>query len=189
MKKLYEYQNGIIKLILDEEPIINDFVSKRKTEKILSSCKELGTPRLVGLEVMLSRGGRICYGMLAAKIITNGNLDLVNVSIDYTEKNTIHYKDSLLRHDENVYKGLQEQYLKYVTNAIQNFIIYNPEFPKCDLVFEYAANCEVGSSPIFFEIIAEMIMKIIYTWNNCDLYCMDIESFTKLYAYRMNLKY
>lgn len=187
MKKLYEYQKGTIKLILDEEPMINNFMSKRKIEKIFSSFTKLNTPKLVGLEVVFFRGSRICYGMLATKVFHSNSLDSINVSIDYTEKNIVHYKDSILCYNQNVYKGLQKQYLEYIMNFIRNFIRNNSNFPAIDLIFEYAANCEVGSSPNFFEIITEMIMNIIHTSNHNDLFLMDAESFANLYAYEMKL--
>lgn len=57
------------------------------------------------------------------------------------------------------------------------------------MLFEYAANCEVGFSPMIYELILEIIINIIFE-NACEkIMDMDIQSFTNQFAKNVNLHY
>ena len=183
MKKNYEYKNVQVKLIIDEEPMVNDYTFERLNGFVERKCDKIIVPQLIGLEVSLSKGGRICYGLLACKLIPNDKQDIVGFEISYIAQNTIKYTDSILFNDNYVYKGLPKEYLKHVEAGIMEGIKEAKFFPNCNLHFDYAANCEVGSSPLFFEMISETLIELIgldLNLNICELNATELlDSFSR----------
>ena len=162
MLKTYNYVNGTVRIIIDEVAMDNDM--KIHTCKGISKPKDVSRcelPTSLGLEVSLHRGGRICYGLLQASIKPKDIVDAIEISVDYTKKNTIRFCDSILTNDNYVYKGLPEQYLGAVMDGAIMAINEKEIFPIYGISFDHAANCEVGSSQMFFKMISESIIELI----------------------------
>ena len=62
-------------------------------------------------------------------------------------------------------------------------------FPQCEICFEYAANCEVGSSPRFFSIIVKVLLELIYENALDEIFNMTIADFTEKYVKDIDLHY
>lgn len=189
MKKNFKYKNGEIKVIWNEIPMHKDYEETYFRETIEQKTNLIITPFSVGVELKKNSGGRIIYGMLMAHIEPRKEKNIIKISIAYTKKNTIRYEDSFLWNDALVFKGLQEEYVANVYSSICKTINRKEDYPQCDICFDYAANCEVGSSPMIFGIIAEMIIEIIYANSVEEIFRMSIEEFTQKYVRNINLCY
>lgn len=162
MKKIFKYRNGEIKVIWNEIPMYKDYEETYFREIIEQKTNLMLAPFSVGVELKKNNGGRIIYGLLMAHIEPGKEKNTIKISIAYTKKNTIRYEDSFLWNDALVFKGLHEEYVANVYSSICKTINRKKYYPQCDICFDYAANCEVGSSLMIFGIIAEIIMEIIY---------------------------
>jgi len=170
MFKIKEYSNGKIKISVNEEPTYN-ILSTECSKKLinLNGTRPYHLLHSLGLEVAVHRGGRICYGLLSASISPNDNADSVLLSVAYTQKNTEKYCESILFDDKYCYKGLSYEYLEAVISGVSKSIAEIDTFPLCNISFDHSANCEVGSSPMFFRIIAESLIELISMLNVVSL--------------------
>ena len=189
MNKLFKYKNGEIKIMWDECPMLQNYEYDWISKNIKNNTNQISNSYLLGVELKIYKGGRICYGMLAARVKPYNKMGFIKVSIAFTSENTVKYTDSFLLTDTFVYKGLPEEYVEQVSKNIDMAISEKKVFPQCDISFEYAANCEIGSSPMLFGIIAEIIINIICTCTMEELFNMDIEKFTEEYIKKVSLRY
>lgn len=189
MKRIFKYKNGEIRVMWDEQFIPRDYECDWYYKKIKKKGTEILKSFLVGVELQINKGGRVCYGMLAAKVLPDNEPNEIKISIAYTNKNTIRYKESSLFNDTFVYKGLPKEYVEQVGNSILGVIEKKESYPQCDIMFEDAANCEVGSSPMLFGIIAEIVVNLICTGTEDEISNMNIEEFTEQYASKCKLIY
>ena len=187
MNRVFEYKNGMIKIIWNEIPMSVDYESICLSKEIQKKTYALKTSFLIGVELQISTGGRVCYGMLGAQVQPYDKNDTIKLSIQYTHKNTVKYDKSFLFDDEFVYKGLPEEYIDYMCNSIYETFITKTTYPNCEINFEYAANCEIGSSPMIFGVIAEMIINLIDTSSIEDFYYISLGEFAQKYAKKINL--
>ena len=170
MFKIKEYSNGKIKITVNEEWTHNSLLTECSKKIInLNRTRLYYTLYSVGLEVAVHRGGRICYGLLSASISPNDNADSMLLSVAYTQKNTEKYCESILLDDKHCYKGLSYEYLEAVINGAVKSITEIEKFPLCNISFDYSLNCEDGSSPMFFSIIAESLIELISMLNVANL--------------------
>ena len=182
MVKVFKYRNGEVKVTWDEQPpMFKDYEYEWQYEEIKTKTYKTLESFFIGAEVMIHTGGRMCYGMLTAKVQPNDEKDIVKVAIAVTHENTIHYEGSLLLDDTYVYKGLPEEYINQIKSNIIKTVLDKETYPQCVISFEDAANCEVGSSPMLFGMVAELIVDLICTSSKDDILAMDIEDFTKQY--------
>lgn len=189
MKKVFKYKNGKIQVIYNEQFISKDYEDEYCSKKIEHKTNVISKSFTVGVEMMVHKGGRICYGMLVAQILPYDKPNAVKLSIAYTRENTIRYKESILYDDEFVYKGLPQEYVEQIYSSIYQLIKEKDIYPQCDISFEYSANCEVGSSPMIFGHIAEIIANMLYIDSIEEIFNMDIANFTNLYLKGINLIY
>ena len=127
--------------------------------------------------------------MLGVCVQPNEEINCVKIEIAFTQENRIRYYDSCLYNDRRVYKGLPEEYVEAVIGKVTSEILKRDKYPQYKIVFECAANCEVGSSSMIYELISEVIINII-SESICEkIMDMDIESFTQRFANNVNLHY
>lgn len=181
MVKLFKYRNGKVKVTWDEQPMLPAYEYEWRYEEIKTNTYKTLESFFIGAEVMIHTGGRMCYGMLAAKVQPHDDKDIVKVAIAVTHENVIHYEGSLLLNDIYVYEGLPEEYINQIKSSIIKTVLEKEKYPQCVISFENAANCEVGSSPMLFGMIAELIVDLICTSSKEDVLNMNIEDFTKQY--------
>lgn len=189
MIKVFEYKNGKIKIMWNEQPLLKDYEYDWYKKLINIKTSEFLSSFLLGVEIKINAGGRICYGMLAAKVYPISKRDCVEIELAFTHKNSVKYDNSCLMNDTYVYKGLPEEYTEQIINQICSTILEKEYYPQCKIMIEDSANCEVGSSPMIFGMIANIIVNLIYTGSEDKIYNMDIETFTKQYMKDTKLKY
>lgn len=189
MFRLFKYKNGEIKITWNEKPMLKDYEYEWRRSQIRIKTSQISTSFSLGLELKIHTGGRICYGMLAAQIKPHDEHDCVNVSLAFTSENTSRYGESCLMADTYVYKGLPEEYVEQVTQSIGSAILKKDRYPQCNIVIGDAANCEVGSSPMIFGIMADIMIDLICTGSEDEFVNMDIETFTGKYVKNIHLQY
>lgn len=189
MIKTFDYRNGEIKITYNESPAVKDYKYDWKKYQIgITTFPVLLNYRL-GVELEIRKGGRICYGMLGVQVQPEKEINRVKIDVAFTKGNSIRYYDSCLFNGSRVYKGLPEEYLESVIRKVTSEILKRDKFPQYKVLFEYAANCEVGSSPMIYGMISEIIINII-SENACEkIMDMDIQSFTNQFAENVNLHY
>lgn len=188
MRKIFKYRNGKIRIFKDENPLIKDYEYEWKKRQIKVKTVEMPFPFRLGIELAVHVGGRICYGILTAQVNAHNKRDCVNLLLAYTQKNTVRYTGTGLIDDSHVYKGLPEEYTAEILDRSASAISQKEVFPQCSICFEDSANCEVGSSPMFFGAIAEMIINIIGTGSVDEIFSLDAETFSRCYAKGLNLR-
>ena len=189
MIKVFKYKNGEIRIKYNEPPLVRDYKYEWIKKQIRIKTFKLSSPFLLGVELAVHKGGRICYGMLAAQVKPHSKQDCVNLSLAFTQENTITFEDACIINDTHVYKGLPKEYTSEIIKKIYSLISQKESYPQCSIIFEDSANCEVGSSPIIFGIIAEIITNIIFSDSVNEILNLDIETFTKLYVKNINFQY
>lgn len=182
MIKIFKYKNGEIRLKKDEQMLIKDYEYEWIKRQIKVKTSETLLPFLLGVEMIVHTGPRICYGMLAARVEPHNERDCVNLLLAFTQKNTVKYTGTGLLDDTHVYKGLPEEYTTEIINRSISVISQKENCPQCSIIFEDSANCEVGSSPMLFGIIAEMIINIICSGSVDEIFDFDSETFYKRYV-------
>lgn len=189
MIKVFKYQNGKIKIICNELSMVNDYKYDWKKHQVKITTFPMRLNYQLGVELIQNRGGRICYGMLAVQAQPNNEIDCVKIDVAFTQENSTRYYDSCLYDDNYVYKGLPKEYVESIIQSATLSILEKKQYPQCRLIFEYAANCEVGSSPMIFRIISEIIINIIFE-NACEkIIDMDIKSFSEKFVNNINMRY
>lgn len=189
MVKLFEYKNGELKVMWNTKPMLKDYEYSWYNIPIKIKTYPFSSTFELGIELKVHKAGRICYGMLMAQVQPHSKKNYVDISLAYTHKNIVKYEKSFLNNDAYVYKGLPEEYAEEVINRINSSILEKGSYPQCSIIFEEAANCEVGSSPIIFGIIVDIITNIICTSSENEIRDMSIETFTKQYVRNICLQY
>lgn len=182
MEKVFAYKNGNIKVMYNESGMLRDYEEEYIVRDVDRETCAFAKEYSVSVEWSRHVGGKICYGMLGATVRPYHKADSVRVSMAYTQKNTVKYDESLLLNDEYVYKGLPIEYVGYLEECIEQYIKEKDAFPQCEIVLNQAANCEVGSSEMFFSYIAQMLINMIYNDSVEEIIDMDVEEFTSRYV-------
>ena len=165
----------------NEIPMKKDYKESFYHKMITQETRHISYSYILGLELQIHTGGRICYGMLCSKVQPLDKQNTVKLSIAFTQQNTVKYKRSILLDDRYVYKGLPEEFLEKVSNCICEKIKEKREFPQCEIEIMYAANCEVGSSSMFFGIISNILIDLIYKSSLDELSSISVEDFKQKY--------
>ncbi len=182
MVKIFKYPNGQIKIMWNEQPFMKNTKYHWCQNCITIKTYEFLSPFSLGIEMQKHTGGRICYGMLCANVQPFHKQNCVKIKLAYTDKNSIKYEYSSLFNDTYVYQGLPKEYTQYIMNQICSTISEKEYYAQCKIIIEDSANCEVGSSPMFFGIIANIMVNIIASNSIHKIFDMDIETFTKQYV-------
>ncbi len=189
MEKIFIYKNGKIKVTYNECFMTKDYEEEYVTKKIVRTTKNVSKCFSLGVELMVHKGGRMCYGMLIAQVRPHDEQNSVKTSIAFTTKNSVRYEHSILLDDGFVYKGLPKEYVEQIIESIEQLICEKEIYPQYDVGFDYAANCEVGSSPMMFSYIAEIIMDMLYVDSIEEIFNMSIENFTEQYVKKIKFMY
>ena len=186
MIKRFEYANGIVNITINEKPMYSDLEVEFK--KIMTNIKSLDFQRLpnsLGLEIGIHKGGRIYYGLLSTSILPSCDVDTTYLTVSFTKRNIRIFENSILLNNNHIYEGLPEEYLDAVINGAFTSITEINRFPLCNIAFDHAANCTVGSSPMFFEKISGAIIDLIFLSHKNEL---SIETCDEYLLKKFNLR-
>lgn len=114
MNRLFRYQNGEIKVMWNEIPMKNDYKESYYNKIITQETRPLSYTYMLGVELQIHTGGRICYGMLCSKVQPFDKRNIVKISIAFTQKNTVKYKSSLDELNSISAEDFKQKYLEGV---------------------------------------------------------------------------
>lgn len=189
MEKIFNYKNGKIKLSYNEQFEQKDYEETYLVKDFKYKTRIYSEAFSIGMELMVHKGGRICYGMLVAQVRPHEQQNVVKISITTTLENVTKYEDSILLDDRYVYKGLPQEYVEHMLSNVEKSICEKETYPQVEVSFDYAANCEVGSSSMIFGYIAEIIMDLLASDSIVEMINMDIENFTEQFVSKIGLRY
>lgn len=189
MDKVFEYKNGEIKVIWNELLMKKNYEDEWERKEIKKITRSFSNSFSVGVELKVHKGGRMCYGMLIACVKPTDEQDCIKISIAFTQRNIIKFSNSMLLNDEYVYKGLPKEYVESICSSVYEVIGEKEDFLQCEIAFEYAANCEVGSSPMIFSIITKILLELIYHNAFDEISSMSIADFTEKYVKGICFRY
>lgn len=188
MQKVFDYECGSVTLLGDIDLSFLDYENEYYHQKVQTKTRVNEHSYFLGIEMIAHRGGVIRYGMLCTSVQPNAENDSVNISIAYTNENNVRYQGVSQFDYNHTYKGMPYEYLESVRNSVINTILEKKNYPQCSIDFIYSANCEVGSSPMFFSMLAEVIMNIIYDETYDEVWKMNTADFTNQYLKKFHLK-
>ncbi len=179
MEKIFEFRNGKIRVTYNEVQKSQNIEEKYVRASVKRKTRRCTDEYSVGVEAMAHTGGRMCYGKLSVSMRPQEEADKINIAIAVTEENTVKLSNSLLLDDSYVYCSLPEEYAEHMLDCVINAIEAAETFPQCVLVFEEAANCEAGSSSMYFGGIAELLIRMIEKDNAAEIFLMNENVFAE----------
>ena len=170
MKLLELGKSKRARVCFDEVPelVIHDYNTSEM--HLQGNTEGLNEERFFVLELLLPANASY-YAVLGAKYIPIAvNRDL-SIEIRYTEDSVVNYVNTLVRNKKTVFIGLPKEYVRTVLNTTMDYFQDN-EIPSGKIVFELAAHCEIGSSPVMFKIVTNALLNILL---NKDFPVSDID--------------
>ena len=151
------FNNADLKYWIEEFPILNDTEFQTKSIKINKgdSDKKSYPYRQLALEVYLHKNAGN-YALLGLEYIPDDGNELT-VNINYVTENERHYESGLTKYNDYKYVGLPEECIEIIVNIIKN----SHDIGGGSLNIPIAVNCEVGSSPIIFGKVIELLLKVL----------------------------
>lgn len=161
MNNFFNYKKHTkIRLWTDELPnsIIEEslFLSK----SISVQCDKSWVNKKIAIELSLPKH---CsnYGLLGLEFTPIPQQDTLKIKVPYSDKNEKLYHEALAYNDGTVYSSLPVEYAEIIIEKTRELILSCSKFPSGELVFKVGAHCIIGSSIGLFEIITEILLKIL----------------------------
>lgn len=176
MNKVLQLKNVDIKYWIDEFPKSEIIMQENKSNKFEVNNKIYLQPQKLAMEIYLHRNASN-YGILGVEYIPKHGSEMINVEIFYVRENCTIYESELLEYSDYIYYGLPKEYVNEIMETIKLYMDAK-DFSGGSLIFNFAVNSEVGSSPKFFEIITEMLLEFIVK-RNTKFNALDSDSVVK----------
>lgn len=161
----YEYVNNIkLKIWVDELPIQECQNIKFIKKKYKADTSTLNNMQLT-IELQIPRNVN-SYGMLGVKY--QNNLSDAKVIINVSEYEEKLYRDNISIEPDIVHQGIPEEYVNGIINSVernQNDLLKSGTYK-----FNVGAHGEIGSSEHFFEVLSNILLKLLNINNfNSDI--------------------
>ena len=104
------------------------------------------------------------YALLGAKFIPIADQKTLRLEVRYSESKTENYENTLAYSGKTVFKGLSAEYVETVLSTAVEYFHCN-KTPAGIIVFDTAAYCDVGSSPLMFKIATKTVLEILLNNN------------------------
>jgi hypothetical protein len=126
---------------------------------IIANEDAMEKDRYFCLEIMLPANASY-YALLGARYMPVAEHEGLRLEVRYSEHGTENYNNTLAYSENTVFKGLSKEYVKTVLNVATDYL-RSGNIPQGKIVFDTAAYCEVGSSPLMFRIATKAILRIL----------------------------
>jgi hypothetical protein len=156
---------------IDEYPEIQQ--GNYQTETFILKEQPEGKNNIVtkklALELYLHRNANN-YGLLCMEYesIELNSYDESKLVINYTQDNEVPYTSTLFEYSSYMYCGLPEELIQPIKESVEMYIDRNKVNFSGILKISNAVNSEVGSSPMFFSIMVEIMLNVLEQINNTD---------------------
>lgn len=170
--------NADLKYWINELPILEKIESKTKKTQILTreNIRKKCFWTKVALEVYLHKNAGN-YALLGLEYEPDEN-GILNIDIQYVVDNEMHYGSDLTKFNNYKYLGLPAE----CTDIILETIKSNKSISSGTLKIPIAANCEVGSSPLVFSKVTNLLLELICNQNeNANFDLLMKELYTKYF--------
>lgn len=147
------------RISFEEIPELVGMNQKKAETNIIASGNTINEERTVTLELMLPSDA-CYYALLGAKYIPTDENEGIRLEVRYSDNKSENYTDTLAYSSRTVFKGLSKEYVETVLNTATDFL-QSIDAPKGKIVFNAAAYCDVGSSPIMFRIVTKIVLYIL----------------------------
>ena len=149
--------NADLKYWINEFPNLEKFESK--SEKFQIPMKKSTAQKYiwtkVALEIYLHKNSSN-YALLGLEYESNES-GVLSIEIQYIVDNVMHYESALTKFNNYKYLGLPEE----CTDIILDTIKSNKNISSGTLKIPIAANCEVGSSPLIYSKVTNLLLELI----------------------------
>lgn len=162
MDKIFHLKRMDFRYWIDELPDLHT-KNEKEFKAELPACSSVKMAEIEGAAELFLHKDASCYGLLGFKFIPDRESSRLKISVRYHEGNKEHYFSEIRASgsQKHIYKGLEHQYLSAVTDSIAAFCQKN-KLSGGSLYMHTAANCEVGSSPLLFESLTELLLSVMY---------------------------
>ena len=149
--------NADLKYWIEEFPILSDVEIQTDSTRInREDIGKKGYPyKQLALEVYLHKNAGN-YALLGMEYMPDEGNELT-LNISYVEENKIHYQSELTKYNGYKYVGLPEECKELIINTIKS----NHSIGGGSLNIPIAVNCEVGSSPIIFGKVTDILLEVL----------------------------
>ena len=160
MKNILDFGNFELQYWIDEFPTMSEVSTDAISEIIcgLTNINSVKTCKIC-VELFLHKDANN-YGLLGMEFIPQRDAEKLEIQIKYTKENTEHFQSKIKRYDNMLYYGLCEEYVSYLKSRLIDKIHSKDEFYCGSLIISIAANSMVGSSPMIFGVIANIIIEM-----------------------------
>jgi len=156
------------------ELVLHDY--KTLETFFIANANELIGERSLVLELMISANSSY-YALLGAKYFPIAGHKDLHIEVRYTEDNVEKYENTLAYSNNTVFKGLPSEYVETVIKTVIDYCRAN-ETPNGKIIFNSAAHCEVGSSPLIFRIATKAVLRILLS-KQYPVQDIDVEAICK----------
>lgn len=160
MNKVLDFRNFMVQYWVEEFPQLSK-VSTLTDYETLNGLQDIDfiNTKKICIELYLHRNANN-YGLLGFEFNSKTNQKGLEVEIKYTDENTEHYQSKINKYDKTIYCGLTKEYVPYIKSRILDKIQKKNRFYNGTLIVSCAANSEVGSSPMMFGLISDIIVEL-----------------------------
>lgn len=158
--KLIELENSKKARISFEE--ISELVlpDYKVSEKFLTAgINALNGERSFVLELVLPANNSY-YVALGGKYVPMTGCKNLHLEVRFAEGNVENYSNTSAYNKKTVFKGLPKEYVETVLITATDYLQVN-EISGGKIVFDSAAYCEVGSSPLMFGVATKIVLNIL----------------------------
>ena len=159
-----ELKNASIKYWIEELPFLPEYPYEVDTSFFNVGNEETDCKTIkFAIELYLHKNSGN-YGLLGFEYTPNsgGCLELI---IHYVKENSVQYESQLTQYNDYKYCGLPEENIKIIKDTFAKFLSQKEGFSGGMFKINVSANCEVGSSPLLYSIILEMLLKIDFRYD------------------------
>ena len=115
--------------------------------------------RAFALELLLPRNSSF-YAALGAQYLPSNAAGNTIIEVRYAKKRMMNYMSAHAYNKKTVFIGLPQEYSESIISIAREYLAVK-EVPAGRIVFDSAAHCEVGSSPLIFMIATKIILDIL----------------------------
>lgn len=161
MKIIEMKQFRKLKIGFENEPNLSIQNYDKLEQTLTASGNLINSKRTVIVELTLATHAS-SYGLLGATFLPSNPNEEKTLSVEVRFSNEkIPFHESLSIHQNYSYLGLEKVYAQSILSRAIEFFS-SRSVPAGKLIFDTAAYCEVGSSPLIFSCIVEILLEILF---------------------------
>lgn len=152
-----------LKIGFESEPNLSIQNYDKLEQTLMASENLINNKRTAVIELALATHAS-SYGLLGATFLPSDPNAENTLSIEVRFSNEkIPFHESLSIHQNYSYLGLEKVYAQSILSSVIEFFSTR-SVPRGKLIFDTAAYCEVGSSPLMFSCMTQILLDILFNY-------------------------